>query len=164
MVENVLTTIMVMCGILTIVSLYMIYRERKVLNSSINNLIIPKNQYVKMVVEWCHNNLKNPNTKKPTVTVKYNQNKKVHGVYDPSTHCILIYINTHNTIRELTNTVIHEYIHARQKDRAFNRLYKEHNNTVGYWNNPFEIESRKISKKKEEECIKYITSNYKVLQ
>jgi hypothetical protein len=164
MIEGVLTTIMVMCGILTIVSLYMIYREGKVLNTPINNLIIPKNQYVKMVVEWCHNNLKNPNTKKPTVSVKYHQNKKVHGVYDPSTHGILIYINTHSTIRELTNTTIHEYVHARQKNRSFNKLYDLYNQSVGYQKNPFEVESRMISKKKERECVMELVRLNRILK
>jgi hypothetical protein len=164
MIEGVLLTIMVMCGILTIISLFMIHREGKVFNTSIKNLVIPKNQYVELVIEWCHNNLKNHNNKKPTVTVKYHQNKKVHGIYNPSTHEIIVYVNNHPTIRELTNTVIHEYIHARQKNRSFNRLYNEQTNTVGYWNNPYEIESRTISKKKEEQCIKYITSRHKVLQ
>lgn len=157
-------TIMVMCGILTIISLYMIHHEGNVLNTSINNLVIPKNQYVALVIEWCHNNLKNHNTKKPTVTVKYHQNKKVHGTYNPSTHEIIVYVNNHPTIRELTNTVIHEYIHARQKNRSFDRLYKEQNKTVGYLKNLYEVESRVISGKNEEKCVRDITSKYKVLQ
>lgn len=164
MVESVLITIMVMCGILTIISLIMINSENKVSNTSINNLVIPKNQYVALVIEWCHNNLKNHNTKKPTVTVKYHQNKKVHGTYNPSTHEIIVYINTHTTIRELTNTVVHEYIHARQMNRSFDRLYKEQNNTVGYLKNLYEVESRIISSKNEKKCIKDITSIYKVLK
>jgi hypothetical protein len=164
MIEGVLLTIMVMCGVLTIVSLFMIHREGKVLNAPIDNLIIPKNQYVEMVVEWCHNNLKNPNTKKPRVTIKYYKNKKVHGIYDPSTHGILIYINTHNTIRELTNTTIHEYVHARQKNRSFNKMYDLYNQSVGYQNNPFEVESRMISKKKERECVMELVRLNRILQ
>ena len=164
MIEGVLTTIMVMCGVLTTVSLYMIYREGKVLNTPINQLSIPKSQYVQLVIEWCHKNLKNPNTKKPTVSVKYNQNKKVHGVYDPSTHGILIYINTHSTIRELTNTTIHEYVHARQKNRSFNKLYDLYNQSVGYQKNPFEVESRMISKKKERECVMELVRLNRILK
>ena len=164
MIEGVLLTIMVMCGVVVTISLIMINRENKVLNTSINNLVVPKNQYVEMVVEWCHNNLKNPNTKKPGVTIKYHKNKKVHGIYDPSTHGILIYINTHNTIRELTNTVIHEYIHSRQKNRSFNKMYDLYNQSVGYQNNPFEVESRMISKKKERECVMELVRLNRILQ
>jgi hypothetical protein len=164
MVESVLMTIMVMCVVMVTISLIMINRENKVFNTSINNLVIPKNQYVALVIEWSHNNLKNHNTKKPMVTVKYNQNKKVHGTYNPSTHEITVYVNNHPTIKELTNTIIHEYIHAKQKNRSFDRLYKEQNNTVGYMKNFYEVESIVISGKNEEKCIKDIISRYKVLK
>lgn len=164
MIEEVLTTIMVICVVMVTISLIIINSENKVLNTSINNLIIPKNQYVVLVIEWCHNNLKNHNTKKPTVTVKYHQNKKVHGIYDSSTHGILIYINTHTTIRELTNTTIHEYVHSRQKNRSFSRMYDLYNQSVGYQNNPFEVESRMVSKTKERECVMELVRSNRILK
>lgn len=164
MIEGVLMTIMVMCGVMVTISLIMINRENKVLNTSINNLVVPKNQYVEMVVEWCHQNLRYQKTKKPGVTIKYHKNKKVHGIYDSSTHGILIYINTHTTIRELTNTVIHEYIHSRQKNRSFNKMYDLYNQFVGYQNNPYEVESRMVSKTKERECVMELVRSNRILK
>lgn len=88
----------------------------------------------------------------------------VHGTYNPTTHEIIVYVNNHSTIKELTNTIIHEYIHARQKNRSFNKKYNEQNNTVGYLKNIYEVESRIISGKNEKKCVRDITSKYKVLQ
>lgn len=164
MIEGILMTITGLCCIMTIVSIFMIHREGKVLNAPIKNLIIPKTKYVYMVIEWCHQNLRHKQTKKPKVKVKYHQNKTVNGTYNPKTHEVVILINTHTTLRELTNTIIHEYIHSRQKNRSFYKMYETYNQTVGYHDNPYEIESRMISKKKERECVMELVSSNRILQ
>ena len=121
-------------------------------------LNVPKAKYVHLVLEWCHTHLKHPNTKKPTVVLRYYMHKQFKGFYNPSSHEIVVYVNAHQTVQSLTNTVIHEYIHARQYTKRFNRLYAQYNHDKGYWNNPFELEARKVSKQYEQQCVKALLS------
>jgi len=96
--------------------------------------------------------------------MSYERDKRIMGVYRPSKNQMVIYVHKHETIREFTNTIIHEFVHATQKNRSFNTSYIEFNKAVGYWNNPYEIESRAIAKDKEEECILELRERFEIFK
>ena len=87
-----------------------------------------------------------------------------YGVFRASKNEVVVYIHKHKTVRELTNTIIHEFVHATQKKKAFNMSYEDYNNSVGYWNNPYEIEARNIAKEKEEECILELIERFRIFR
>jgi hypothetical protein len=127
----------------------------------LSHLKIPKTKYVQLVIDWCHAHLKLSNTIKPSVVLKYHPNKQYKGYYNPVAHEVVIYVNEHTSIQALTNTVIHEYIHARQKSRSFNQQYAQYTQEKGYWLNPYEIEARTLSKQHEQACLKALSAYVK---
>ena len=164
MIETVLLSILFVCAVIVVVSGIMVIREKMIIDSSINKLGIPKSQYADLVLKWCISRINNSQIKKPQLIVSYEMNKRIWGVYRPSKNEMVIYVNKHRTIRELTNTIIHEFVHATQKNRSFNTSYIEFNKAVGYWNNPYEIESRAIAKDKEEECILELRERFEIFK
>jgi hypothetical protein len=57
------------------------------------------------VLKWCISRINHAQIKKPHLIVSYEMNKRIWGVYRPSKNEMVIYVNKHRTIRELTNTV-----------------------------------------------------------
>ena len=165
MIECVLIVIIVLSGVLFLTGLIMgVYQHIHTKDIPISQLSIPKTTYTQLVIDYCHTNLNTGKTKKPVGVVKYNKNKTTHGVYYPSSNQIVVYVNTHTHLKELTNTIIHEYVHSTQKNRTFNSMYDHYNQSVGYQNNPFEIESRKVSEQYDNQCVKYLVDRYQILQ
>lgn len=165
MVEVLLISIMVLSGVLVLIGITMgVYQHIHTKDIPISQLSIPKTTYIQLVLDWCHTNLKTGNTKKPSCVIKYNQSKTTHGVYYPSSNQIVVYVNTHTNLKSLTNTLIHEYVHSRQKNRTFNKMYDLYNQSVGYENNPFEIESRKVSERHDNQCVKYLIGRYNIVK
>ena len=119
----------------------------------IKDLRIPKSELVGMVVRWSHQNLGYPDTHYPIVTTSYTRHKKHMGVYRSHKHEVVVYVNNHPTVQELINTTIHEYIHARQRDKSFGENYERYNETLGYDKNPYEIECRDISNQNTNRCL-----------
>lgn len=156
----VLEIIIAGCGIITIIALIMVIRERLLINRlsnfALSDLPVKKTTYCKMVLDWCHQNLGNPNALKPNLTLKYYPHKKFAGVFISSSNECQIYIYNHQTIKDITNTVIHEYVHSLQKCKNFDKLYEKHQREIGYEKNPFEIEARHIAKKHEKECLSWV--------
>jgi hypothetical protein len=156
----VLEIIIAVCGIITIVALIMVIRERLLINRlsnfALSELPVKKTTYCKMVLDWCHENLGNSNKSKPTLTLKYYPHQKLAGVFMISSNECQIYIQNHQTLRQITNTVIHEYVHSLQKSKTFDKMYEKHQREIGYEMNPFEIEARHIAKKHERECLSWV--------
>lgn len=115
-----------------------------------------KSKVCQLVLDWCHDNIRYDKTQKPQLEVVYYLNQKVSGVYYSSGHLCKIYVNNHRTLRELTNTVIHEYVHARQRDKDFDKLYSKYLQEVGYYKNPYEKEARKVASRHENECLNWL--------
>ena len=164
MIETVLISLMVISGILILLGIGMGLYEwvHAKHNSPLNHLTIPKTMYVRLVVEWCHENIGGTN-KKPLSKVKYHRSK-TNGVYQPRNKEMVINVNTHSTILELTNTVIHEYVHHTQTNRTFNRQYDQYTEEYGYWENPFEVESRTISDKYQRQCVRDLVRSFDLLK
>ena len=124
----------------------------------LSKLAVSKTKFVQLVIDWCHIHLKFSNTVKPGIIIKYHASKTYKGMYNPFTHEITIFVNEHTTIQELINTIIHEYIHARQKSRSFVKQYAEYTKSKGYWKNPFEVEARDLSQQNMDACFKALSA------
>ena len=164
MIETVLLSILFVCAVIVVVSGIMVIKEKMIIDSSINKLGIPKSRFANLVLNWCYNRINFAQIKMPQLIVSYERDKRIMGVYHPTKNQMVIYVHKHETIREFTNTIIHEFVHATQKNRSFNASYYEFNKSVGYWNNPYEIESRAIAKDKEEECILELREHFKIFK
>jgi hypothetical protein len=160
MLKIVLEFIIIVCGIITLVALVMLIREslttRKIYNLTLSDLPVKKTTLCQLIIEWCHENLANPNTLKPNLILKYNHHKNLAGVYFSSSHECHIYIQNHQTLREITNTVIHEYVHSRQKTKDFDKMYDRYQKQLGYEQNPFEAEAISVAKNYERECMIWV--------
>lgn len=162
MIELILEIIIAVCGVITLVALLMVIREglliRKLSHLTLSDLPVKKTTYCQMVLDWCHGNLGNSNKSKPNLTLKYYPHKKLAGIFISSSNECQIYIHNHQTLIEITNTVIHEYVHSLQRSKTFDKLYEKHQREIGYEKNPFEVEARDIAKKYEKECLIWICS------
>ena len=160
MIESVLISLMVIGFggvILGIIGrIHGTIQNKSMSNLTVEDLNIPKSKLIHLVNDWCDNNIRTTSRTKPTIEIKYNRNKKYDGVYYPLTNTMVIYINNTNNLLKLTNTIIHEYTHYNQNRRGFNKKYEQYNNDIGYWNNPYEIESRLVSDKHQYQCLKEI--------
>ena len=135
-----------------------VYISSKKLNRiKVNHLTIPKSTYIRMVVDWCNQNLGNGKIFNPIIVVRYYKHKKNHGTYDVSSNRLVVYLNNHENLLELTNTTIHEFVHVRQSlDKKMMKKYTKYQQDIGYIKNPYEIESREVSSKYEVECMTQI--------
>lgn len=158
----VLEIIIAVCGIITIVALIMVIRERLLINRlsnfALSELPVKKTTYCKMVLDWCNENLGNPKSSKPNLTLKYYTHKKIAGLYISSSNECQLYINNNLNLREITNNVIHEYVHSLQRNKTFDKVYEKHQREIGYEQNPFEVEARDIAKKYEKEYLIWVHS------
>ena len=131
--------------------------SKKINRIKVNQLTIPKSTYMRMVVDWCNKNLGNGKIFNPIIIVRYYKHKKCHGEYDVSSNRLVVYLNNHENLLELTNTTIHEFVHVRQSlDKKMMKKYNQYHQDVGYLQNPYEIESHEISSKYEVECMTHI--------
>ena len=149
-------------GLVTLVALIMVIREgfllSKLSHLTLSDLSVKKITYCQLVLDWCHENLGNSIKSKPSLTLKYYPHKKLAGVFISSSNECQIYIHNHQTLREITNTVIHEYVHSLQRSKTFDKMYEKHQREIGYEMNPFEVEARDIAKQYEKECLIWIYS------
>lgn len=160
MLKAFLEIVIVCCGVVTLVGAIMGIREwwvlRQISKLPLDALPIKKTTFCQLVIDWCQENIAHSNTRKPNVTLSYYPHKKWGGTYSTIGHECRIYVNNHQTIISIINTVIHEYVHARQKTKYFDALYEKYQREVGYENNPFEIEARKVAKKHKKECLLWV--------
>lgn len=164
MIENLLLSILFVCAVIVVVSGIMVIREKMVIDASINKLGVPITKFANLVLIWCSHRLNQAQITIPQLIISYERGKRVMGIYRPKKNQMVIYVHKHETLRELTNTIIHEFVHATQKNRSLKLSYEEYNQSVGYWNNPYEIESRTIAKNKEEECILEIKKRFEIFK
>ena len=136
-------------------------REKKYKTKQKQRLNVSKSKFITQVIEWCKQNLEHPKYHKyyPIVEVLYYKNQKRNGFYLPSNLTIKIFVNNHQTINELVDTCIHEYVHYLQMPHQTNQLeYNKFNKTRGYYKNPYEIEARERAAFYTPKCIKDLKS------
>lgn len=159
--------------LLLLVSWYNIRREKreKNLNESKNtsnskwNLLgrpkkyqlnTSKSNFVKAVLSWALENIPNPNkrNKIPGLEISYTKPKTKHGIYYSNTKSMCIYVNTHATLLELCDTILHEYKHhLDMPTQAHQKQYNTYTETVGYFDNPFEKAAREFALQHRDKCM-----------
>ncbi|MEI8110414.1 MAG: hypothetical protein WCH59_05425 [Chitinophagia bacterium] len=110
-----------------------------------NKLLISKAGYVREVVRWCTQYLGVPSRgcRFPEIIISYYPHKKLHGNYAYNCKRIQVYVNNHENLLQLTDTVIHEYIHFLEiRSHAHQKDYNKHMQQIGYHKNPYEISAR----------------------
>ena len=123
---------------------------------TVEDLTIPKKKFVELVLMWCQQNL---GQHKHGINLKiyYYFNKKWGGLYFYRNRQITIYIPKDLKLIDLTNIVIHEYVHYLQIVKPSDDImYNKHTKMVGYHNNPFEIEARELSLKHQDKCMEWV--------
>lgn len=160
MLKTFLEILMIVCGVVTLIGAIMGVREwfliRRLSKLTLSQLPVKKKIYCQMVLDWCHDNIAYPKTPKPTLQVNYYPHKRWSGVYYSGNHLCVIYVNNHDTIQAVTNSVIHEYVHARQRNKNFDKLYEKYQRDFGYELNPLEQEARLVGKDREVECMLWV--------
>lgn len=107
---------------------------------TLNRIISDRNDVVRigrMAETWCRNNMGSNNKKKyqlETYYFKSYEGDTDMGEYDPQEHAIYIYYNNIDNVKELLQTIIHEWTHSLQ---PLTSKWREYNGTV-YSRNPFE--------------------------
>ena len=122
----------------------------------VKDLKIPKKKFVQLALQWCSTNLgtlKHPYHLK----IYYYKSNKYSGRYINSGKQIVIYLFDNLLLNELTDTIIHEWIHHLQFVKRANEIdYNKQHTEKGYWNNPYEVEARKLAKKHTDDCFKWV--------
>lgn len=119
-------------------------------------LMVSKAAYVREVLFWCRHHLGVPasGSKVPTLTISYYPHQKRHGVYYSVGKSIRIYVNNHPSVMQLTDTILHEYIHFLEiRNNAHQKEYDQHTALVGYDNNPYELSARRKAAKHVQACL-----------
>lgn len=125
-------------------------------NLKVRDLKIGKKEFVLLTLRWCSANL--GTIKHPfQLKIHYYRNQKYGGRYLFNGKLIVIYVYDQLDLSYLIDTVIHEYAHHLQFDKkSCERDYNKNHHEVGYWNNPFEIEARKVAIQHRESCLKWV--------
>lgn len=117
---------------------------------------IPPQELVDEIMQWCWGNVRigKPRRIYPKVIIDNSTKGSVLGEYHYSSKTIVIYYNKHNTLKGLSETIIHEYVHHLQlRHNRDDAKYDKINLKVGYYDNPFEVEARLLARKFRNQCI-----------
>lgn len=132
-------------------------------DKTVMDLKIPKKQFVIYVLEWCSLNL-GKLKHDYNLEIKYNKDKVYGGIYIPYSMTIRIFVHNELPLIHLTETIIHEYVHYLQNNKKGTDVeYNKHLRELGYWNNPFEVEARRISKIHKNQCYEYVVNSKRVV-
>ena len=137
-------------------------QNKSISKLGVNDLSIPKSKFVSLVNDWCWENIKS-NNPKPSISVSYNKNKKVSGVYYSSNNSIIVFVNNSPQLIDIVGVVLHEYTHSTQKTKGFDKLYNQYTQEKGYWDNPFEVQCRD-SEKYSHHCLQDLITNNNILK
>ena len=121
------------------------------------------NDLIHQILNLCIGNiyLKKGRRFKPTLFISKRTKTNNLGSYQYYNKKITVYILRHNSIEELCDTIIHEYVHHLQirtsnDDIRYNRLTR----LKSYWDNDYEVEARSIASKYSKKCKKDLNFNF----
>jgi hypothetical protein len=149
------------CGIIVLGwTLYDIVMTLFILPNRKYQLASTKTKICDAIIRWGLKNI-DPHLSKERINLKvsYYQHKKLMGVFYSHNCLINIYINNHQDIRQIIDTVLHEVVHYKQycrNPKNFNCTYTKQLQEIGYDKHPMEIEARRIAVEKTNTCLEYI--------
>ncbi len=124
--------------------------------ASLEALEVPKAVFVREVIRWCMQHLGLPKGRKtgPRLLLRYYRHRKVMGTYQQRSKTITLYWGSHASLKEVVNTLIHEYQHfldirTSQEDRAYDKELKQ----IGYQEVSYEKRARQVADRWEKACF-----------
>lgn len=122
---------------------------------------VPKSAFAREVICWCMQHLGLPKRSKtgPRLLLRYYRHRKVMGTYQQRSKTITLYWGSHVDLKEVVNTLIHEYQHfldirTNQEDRAYDKELKQ----IGYQDNSYEKKAREAANRWDKACLKEMSS------
>ena len=119
-------------------------------------VLVPKVAFAREVIRWCMQHLGLPKGKKagPRLLLRYYRHRKVMGTYLQRSKTITLYWGSHVDLREVVNTLIHEYQHfldirTNQEDKAYDKELKQ----IGYQDVSYERRARQVADRWEKACL-----------
>lgn len=110
--------------------------------------------FLSLTLQWCKETLGKPRRNLPQIEWTWNctelQSEKVWAEYLTEENIIKVRIQGHKTIYNLANSIIHEYTHYLQPRKG--NWYYRWNNSMGYENNPYEVEANHIASIYDVQC------------
>jgi hypothetical protein len=90
----------------------------------------------------------------PRLLLRYYQHRKVMGTYQQRSKTITLYWGRHVDLKEVVNTLIHEYQHfldirTNQEDKAYDKELKQ----IGYQDVSYERRARQVADRWEKACL-----------
>ena len=142
-----------LCGMLNHILDILLGSSKLGLNTQVNDMDIKSiRDVIKNTTKYCVDTFGVNNRKKTEFVVsicKQRGGDKSFGMYCPYENKITIHHNNCNTLKDLVQTVIHEYTHYLQPVKSsYDKLLKKH----GYNNHPMEIEAREMENQYYKDC------------
>lgn len=104
---------------------------------------------IELTLEWCVDKWGVNGRRTEALITEVNWDEKISmGDYDYKENLITIYPKANLNIRDLVDTVIHEFTHQRQKMSSYHKVLK----SKGYSSHPLEIEAFATAKENRKAC------------
>ncbi len=156
--------------LLYFLTLFVIYVVMTIKESNANNynsakiqdLKISKKKLVENVLQWCEKNHSIPKKRgKLSYKINYYNHSKVEGCYCSYNKCINIYLTPEKSIREVVDTLLHEYKHhIDMRTQKEVRLYSKQLNEFGYDSHPMEVVARQFAQKYRDTCFETFKNDW----
>lgn len=104
-----------------------------------NKVRIDIDEHCSKIINWCVENYPKSGVKKYPKLIIDNHSSKNKGEYHHYEQKIIIYKKNIDSVKDLTNTVIHEYFHFYLDHGKSNKVYHEKLQSIGYENHPEEL-------------------------
>lgn len=131
-------------------------------SAKIQDLKISKKKLVENVLQWCETNHSIPKYRgKLSYKINYYNHSKVEGSYCSYNKCIIIYLTPEKSIREVVDTLLHEYKHhIDMRTQKEVRLYSKQLNEFGYDSHPMEVVARQFAQKYRDTCFETFKNDW----
>ncbi|MCJ7447738.1 MAG: hypothetical protein MUO72_08595 [Bacteroidales bacterium] len=120
---------------------------------------VPKTRLIQEII-WFSNDLLYQKQIKyfPTIKISYYKHKRYLGLFDNKK--IVIYIKNNIDIQTIVHTTLHELQHyvQSQSNLVDYKRYEAYSKSLGYDNNPLEVECREFANKWLEPCMTFLQS------
>ena len=105
------------------------------------------------ILEWCMKRYGRSNKAYPTLQFRkldYLNNDYADGEYDYEEGFIYVNSQSHKTLEDLADTIIHEYVHYRYHTAL---MYDKNDEKYGYEKNPLEKQAVSTANRDQKKCV-----------